>query len=190
MTMGDLTLPSVYFMASRDIRMSIGPSEDLHLADFHPISLVCGVPASGHLAAGVWNSLEHHPSCSAHCVLASAWEWSGCHWRGPALACVAGRMLGVEGLEWGSTMQETGHLNCCTPEIGQICELGGIFQNIWHHQKLSRTYRSIRIPCAIACAHGFSEATRLTATLAGAVRSGNTGGHWEKLLGEESVAKT
>lgn len=32
------------------------------------------------------------------------------------------------------------------------------------------------IPCAIACAHGFSEATRLTATLAGAVRSGNTGG--------------
>jgi hypothetical protein len=55
---------------------------------------------------------------------------------------------------------------------------------------LSRTYRSIRIPCAIACAHGFSEATRLTATLAGAVRSGNTGGHWEKPLGEESVAKT
>lgn len=33
-----------------------------------------------------------------------------------------------------------------------------------------------RIPCAIACAHGFSEATRLTATLAGAVRSGSTGG--------------
>jgi len=32
------------------------------------------------------------------------------------------------------------------------------------------------IPCAIACAHGFSEATRLTATLAGAVRSGSTGG--------------
>ncbi|CAK8996628.1 Uncharacterized protein SCF082_LOCUS4874 [Durusdinium trenchii] len=39
------------------------------------------------------------------------------------------------------------------------------------------------IPCAIACAHGFSEATRLAATVAGAVRTGGTGGITALTLG-------